>query len=235
MTIQDANSKQMREPVTADNGRHDVRDPARLPAGQTPPTKAQGGSHGELTDQQLMQRIVQREDAALETLFERYRQAVYAICLRVLRNESDAEEALVDIFWELWTQPARFDGGRGTLSTYLMMLARSRAIDHHRARAARGRSGNAATAMDVDDRGSDAAGPAETAWLSERRDQVQEAMQVLSPAQREVVELAFFEGLSHQQIADRLKTPLGTIKTRIRLGLIRLRDTLRTASGDEPA
>lgn len=176
-----------------------------------------------------MRRIGQADEAALQALFDRYHRTVYAICLRVLRNESDAEETLVDIFWELWTQSGRFNARRGTVSTYLMMVARSRAIDHHRSRAARSRSANAASPLDVDDQGDDGeAGPAEQAWLKERRHQVRQALKSLSPDQREAIILSFFDGLSHQEIADRLEKPLGTIKTRIRLGLIRLRDIFRT-------
>ncbi|MFA9478703.1 sigma-70 family RNA polymerase sigma factor [Phycisphaerales bacterium AB-hyl4] len=196
-----------------------------------------GGANGSLetlTDQELMRRVSQADEAALEALFDRYNRTVYAICLRVLRNPSDAEETLVDVFWELWAQSARFNARRGSVSTYLMMLARSRAIDHHRSRAARSRAGNSTSPLDVDDRGDDGkADPAERVWITERRQQVRTALGSLSPDQREAVVLSFFNGMSHQQIAEELDKPLGTIKTRIRLGLIRLRDALRSTGGGE--
>ncbi|MFA9480362.1 sigma-70 family RNA polymerase sigma factor [Phycisphaerales bacterium AB-hyl4] len=184
----------------------------------------------EVIDVGLMQGVVDRDEAALEQLFNRYRDAVYGMCLRILKNPSDAEETLVDVFMELWNRSERFDLERGKVSTYLLMLARSRAIDHLRSRASRRRLISHNGSEYLEQSGDLQNDPAEALSLAERRKMAHRALATLVPAQREAVHYAFFEGLSHREIAERLDLPLGTVKTRIRLGLIRFRDMLTNAS-----
>jgi len=162
-----------------------------------------------------------REERALAELYDRYGHAVYALALRITADAGAAEEISLDTFWQLWQQAERFDVAQGTLLNWLLTIARSRAIDRMRARGTRKRT----QATDVTQMNG-VRPPEEIAELSERRHLVREALQTLSPAQRTALSLAYYEGLSHSQIADRLQEPLGTVKTRIRQAMAVLRRTL---------
>lgn len=198
-------------------------------------------------DGTLMERIATGDESALSIFYERYKGLVFALCLRVLRDRGEAEDVLVEVFFEMWDRASRFDPGRGSPRTYLMTLTRSRAIDRQRARRVRG-GPLVADAAQADREGASGsghgtsasggggreAGPGEAAVASESRELVRRAVSELDDAQREAVELAFFDGLTHREIAQRLDTPLGTIKSRVRLGLVRLRDSLeRLYRGEE--
>lgn len=161
------------------------------------------------------------EERALVDLYERYGTAVYHLALRITRDSGAAEEISLDSFLQLWRHADRFSADQGTLSSWLFTIARSRAIDRVRAAAAAKRT-------PVEDPGPVSAlpQPDEMADLAERQRLVRQAMSALSPAQQAALELAYYEGLSHSQIADRLGEPLGTIKTRIRQAMIILRRTL---------
>ena len=194
-----------------------------------------------------MERIASGDESALSSFYDRYKGIVFALCLRVLKDRGEAEDVLVEVFFEVWDRASRFDPGRGSPRTYLLTLTRSRAIDRHRSRAARGGplvadAGQAATEGNAGgSRGSTAggdtgreAGPAAAAVARESREMIRGAVAELDEHQRMAVELAFFEGLTHREIAERLETPLGTIKSRVRLGLARLRDALeRMYRGEE--
>lgn len=187
-------------------------------------------------DVKLVQQIQSGDEAALEQFYDRYSALVYAVCLRVLGQTADAEETMVEVFWEIWDKPHRYDERRGSVVSYLMVLARSRAIDRRRSR-----TSHAAVTLDNHDGDGERARPPaipattpepiDDARLSEQRHHVVQGLDLLTPAQREAVVLSFFQGLSHQQIAVQLDEPLGTIKTRIRQGIIRLRDGLRNLDG----
>jgi RNA polymerase sigma-70 factor (ECF subfamily) len=179
-------------------------------------------------DYGLMRRIAGGEADALGELYDRYAGVVMATGLRVLKDRGAAEDFTLDVFWELWDRADRYDPGRGAPITYLLTLARSRAIDRKRSPSMR--SGRAIDPTDPATGVQAAAmaeNPLENAQRDERGRNVRQALQALEPAQRQVVELAFFEGLSHSEIAARLDKPLGTVKTNIRQGLIRLRELLR--------
>lgn len=186
-------------------------------------------------DERLMREIALGDEAALSAFYDRYSRLVFSVCMRILRHSADAEEATIDIFWEIWKKPDRYDPARGSVVSYLLLLAKSRAIDRQRARQARGKlplshlSGGPESTWSNSAQASTPE-PIEDLWLDERRSWIRASLDRLSPAQRQVVELAFFDGLSHRQIADRLKQPLGTIKTRIRQGIIQLRDGLRNVN-----
>jgi RNA polymerase sigma-70 factor (ECF subfamily) len=179
-----------------------------------------------------MKAIAGGDPLALEHLYDRYHQLVFAICLRVLHETSEAEDVLVEVFQELWERSQRYDSVRGSPLTYLSTLARSRAIDHLRSRS---RDARQARAME-NDTGSlpDAANidPGLAADLQEQRQKVVAALGALDPDYRQAVELSFYDGLSHSEIASHLDKPLGTVKTYIRQGLIQLRDQLRTPDAD---
>jgi RNA polymerase sigma-70 factor (ECF subfamily) len=171
-----------------------------------------------------MRRVAARDPNALRALYDRHAALVFALCLRILRDRADAEDLLVDVFWELWDKSARFDPGRGSPVSYLVLLARSRAIDRKRGKRklATGPliSEDLPATADVD--------PAAGANLAERAELVKQALSQLEPQQRQAIECSFYDGLSHSEIADKLSKPLGTIKTYIRQGLIRMREMLRT-------
>lgn len=160
-----------------------------------------------------------------------------ALCQRVLGSGADAEDAMAEVFAEVWSRRERYDARRGSPRTYLMTLCRSRAIDVLRSQGGRpekkNRSGHSTPSPDqLPARGATTVGAAVDA---EARIRILVALTQLDLRQREVLELAYYQGLSHQQIAERLALPLGTVKTFIRKGLIKLRYALRglNAEGEE--
>jgi RNA polymerase sigma-70 factor (ECF subfamily) len=186
----------------------------------------------------LLIRIAERDQEALTALYDLRGGLLFALCLRILKDRMAAEEALEDVFWELWAKSDRFDPDRGTPINYLLNLTQSRAIDKLRGRAKLQRM-ELATDRDAAVMNSPStpayrtpqATPAEMAVDSERRNTVRSAVDGLNPEQRQAVELAFFDGLTHTEIADKLAIPLGTIKTRIRQGLVHLKKALAVQFG----
>lgn len=164
--------------------------------------------------------------SALAALYDRYSPLVLALCQRVLRDSGQAEEVLVDVFFEVWTKADRFDPSRGSPMTYLLTLARSRAIDRKRSQASRPKITSDFT--DAAALSDPVPNPSESIDLKERGAAVRAALAELEPAQREALECAFYEGLSHSEVAAKLNRPLGTVKTHIRQGIIQLREKLRT-------
>lgn len=162
-----------------------------------------------------------KQESALAQLHDLYGRAVYALALRITGDAGAAEEISLDTFWQLWQQADRFDGSQGSLQNWLLTIARSRAIDRVRARVARKR-------LQVEDPTdvNEPRRPDEDVELVQRRRLVRDAMAQLSTDQRAAVALAYYEGLSHSQIAERLHEPLGTVKTRIRQAMGVLRRTL---------
>ena len=195
-----------------------------MPVGQL---EAAGGDGAEAA---LMARVAAGDHSAMEALYDRYSRLVYAIAMRMLHDAQAAEELLSDIFMELWRKVERFDAARGSLATYLATLTRSRAIDRMRSakrRAAAPLAGDQAAAL-VDP----AAAPSSRLTGAEDRARVATALARLSGDQRSSLELAYFDDLSHSEIATRLGKPLGTVKTHIRQGLIMLREILQIRPGD---
>ena len=169
-----------------------------------------------------MKAVAEADPSALAVLHDRHAPIVFAVCLRILRDASEAEEVLEDAFLQLWERAAQYDPARGSVVAYLVTLARSRAAERVRRRARRERILRAVP-VDV------AEGPRpplQHSLVSERRTRVRAALDALPPAQRESLELAFLDGLTHPEIAERLGEPLGTVKTRMRLGLIKLAESL---------
>jgi RNA polymerase sigma-70 factor, ECF subfamily len=178
-------------------------------------------------------RAADGDGAALASLYDRHARGVYSIALRVVGNEADAEDVVQDVFTQAWRQADRYDAARGTVAAWLLTMARTRAIDRLRARLARPDS-SAAPADDMwATRPAATTDPADTLAAERDAKRVREALEELPLLQRLAIELAYFEGLTQSQIAARLEEPLGTVKTRIRLGLSKLRDALSsTTSGD---
>jgi RNA polymerase sigma-70 factor (ECF subfamily) len=177
-------------------------------------------------DAALMERVRRRDPAALQELYDRHAGVVHGIGLRVLRDATDAQDLVQDVFLHLWRRSELFDAERGVFLGWLVSLARNRAIDRVRARRTRERSADSLELERASDVAPRAADPNESAYAAELRLAVARALAVLPDAQRTALELAYFGGLSHSEISERLETPLGTIKARIRQGMIRLRDTL---------
>jgi RNA polymerase sigma-70 factor (ECF subfamily) len=174
-------------------------------------------------DHDTIRRVARGDGDALAALYDRHSRAVYSLALRVLGDTNEAEEVVQDVFAQAWRQAARYDTSRGAVVAWLLVMTRSRAIDRLRAR--RGLqplAGDSEHALDV--LSDPAAGPEREALTAEARSRVRQALEQLPFVQRLAIELAFFEGLTHVEIAERLELPLGTIKTRIRLGLMKLKD-----------
>jgi RNA polymerase sigma-70 factor (ECF subfamily) len=157
---------------------------------------------------------------ALERFYDRHAALVYGLVLRIVRNRADADEVVQEVFLQAWRSAGRYDPTRGTPEAWLATLARTRAIDALRAarRAGRGEPGHPEEVADSE--------PAGAARFAERHG-VAGALGELSAAQRELLELAYYEGLTQTEIAARTGLPLGTVKTRMRTGLERLRQALR--------
>jgi RNA polymerase sigma-70 factor, ECF subfamily len=174
-------------------------------------------------DLQLMSRVADQDGAAFTRLFELHAPVALGLLSRILGRRMEAEEVLQEVFLQVWTQADRYDAGRSSPRGWILMLARSRALDRLRRRDASQRREEAAGEM-MDE----AVPPIGTERLEvlERRRKVTSALGMLSTDQRRCIELAFFEGLSHTQIAERLEAPLGTVKSRILLGMNKLRQTL---------
>ncbi len=172
-----------------------------------------------------MQAIARRDRDALAALYDRHSPMLLAICRRVLKDAGEAEDVMTDVFFEVWAKADRFDSSRGNPLTYLVTLSRSRAIDRQRSRSSRPKVTSDFT--DAASQTDPVPNPFESIHLKERQTQVRAALSSLDPMQREALECSFYEGLSHSEIAEKLNRPLGTVKTYIRQGLIRLRDSLR--------
>ncbi len=178
-----------------------------------------------------MRAIAARDPDALEQLYDRYAPLAMAVCLRVLRDFGRAEETTIDVFAELWRKPDRYDPTRGGVRGFILLLARSRSIDRLRSvrtepsnRPLHGVTGTADQA---------APRPAEAVIEQERANLVRAAVDALEPQHREALEAAFFEGLSHTEVADKLHRPLGTVKSHIRQALSKLRDALAGSLDDD--
>ncbi|HSQ91638.1 MAG TPA: sigma-70 family RNA polymerase sigma factor [Nitrospiraceae bacterium] len=181
-----------------------------------------------MIDPSLLARVVKGDQQAFSQLYDHSSTLLFTLALRILGNRKEAVELLQDVYWEVWRKVSRYDVGRGTPVAWLITLTKSRAIDRLRARASRGyqarNSLEAETAAEVADPGPS---PFETQADQELRAAVEAAVAGLPQAQQQAIELAYYEGLSHAEIASRLNQPLGTVKTRFKLGMSRLRDSLQ--------
>ncbi|HEY6109513.1 MAG TPA: sigma-70 family RNA polymerase sigma factor [Gemmatimonadales bacterium] len=181
-------------------------------------------------DHRLVGRMSEGEDAALGELYDRYGKTLYALALAIVREPADAEEVVVDAFGQAWRQAGAFDPLRGSVGAWLATIARSRALDTVRARGRRARAHERAAQLSDEGLATPVAAlgpdPARGAERGEARRLVAEALAGLPEPQRVAIELAYFEGLSQSEIAARLAEPLGTVKTRMRAGMEKLRGLL---------
>jgi RNA polymerase sigma-70 factor, ECF subfamily len=170
---------------------------------------------GSVDDSALLTRIGQRDENAMEDLFRCYSGAVYSVALRVLHDSGQAEDVLQEVFLQLWRDPTVFVQQRGSLGGWLVVVARNRAIDLFRRRKPTDSVEDVVLASSVN--------VAEEAERNTTMQKVRQVIAGLPQEQRSTLELAYFEGLSHTEIASRTGDPLGTVKTRIRQALISLR------------
>ena len=173
----------------------------------------------------LIRLVANQDREAFNRLYDRCSSLVFTLAMRMLRVQSDAEDVLQEVFVQVWRQAANYNQERGTPEAWIINIARSRAIDRLRAIRRRERS---FVLTEDPARAESAENVENSAAQSEAKLTMNSALANLPEAQRRVLELAYFDGLSQSEIADRLKEPLGTVKTRMRSGLQRLRDLLRT-------
>ena len=177
-------------------------------------------------DAERLERAAAGDGVAMAALYDRHARGVYSIAVRVVGDEADAEDVVQEVFSQVWRQAGRYDPTRGTVAAWLLTMARTRAIDRLRARQARPDSRVASSDNLWDERAAPMVDPADALTAERDAKLVREALHELPLMQRLAIELAYFEGLTQSQIAERLEEPLGTVKTRIRLGLLKLRDVL---------
>ena len=173
-------------------------------------------------DVKLLKAIAERDEAALAQLYDRYRVILFGLLMRILNNREEAEDVLQEVFLQVWRKAEDFDENRGRPFTWLVTLGRSRGIDRLRTLAARDRVAEAG-AREATEEISDAA---TDAFKSEQRGLVNKALAQLPDEQKRPLMLAYFDGLTQSEIATRLGAPLGTVKTRMRTGLMNLRELL---------
>jgi RNA polymerase sigma-70 factor (ECF subfamily) len=177
----------------------------------------------------LIARIVERDERAVEELYARYSGPLYSLAYQVTGADRFAQDVVQEVFIAVWKDAARFDPARGAVGPWLFSLARHKAIDLVR-REANVRKRTADVDMELEVASDDVD---REAWLNLRRDRVQAAVAELNEPQRTALELAFFAGLTHVEVAERLGIPLGTAKTRIRTALLTLRDVLGTSLSED--
>ncbi len=179
-------------------------------------------------DATLVQQLLQKDVSAFEQLYDRHSRAVYSLVLRILQQAGTAEEVVQDVFLQLWRNARQYDESRGPFVPWLLTLARNRALDTLRLKSERQRRREDQTEALP----SIAASPDYVKQLDAKRrgDKVRALMASLNPQQKKAIEMAYFEGLSHREIAAALREPLGTVKSWIRNGLLRLKEELQAAT-----
>ena len=183
--------------------------------------------YGRLDDEELTQRLSYRDLEAFRALYDRYGSLVYSTVLRVIRDSQIAEDMVQEIFLRIWRKPDSYLAQRGRFATWLTSVARNRAVDEIRSRNRRFRHETASPEeQERDLPGPERDDPALTAELSDQRHLILNALAEIPKEQRQIIELAYFGGFTQQEIAERLDQPLGTVKTRIRLGMQKLRTAL---------
>jgi RNA polymerase sigma-70 factor (ECF subfamily) len=184
-----------------------------------------GSAEDARVDQDAVRRMARHDADALAELYDRYARAIYSFALHIVGEQADAEDVVQEVFAQAWTQAPRYEARRGAVAAWLLTMTRSRAIDRLRARRARpdAEPANEGQLREL----VDPAALQDLGLLT--RDQIsrlRSAMARLPVMQRVVIEMAYFEGLTQSEIAERLDEPLGTVKTRVRLGLLKLREAM---------
>jgi RNA polymerase sigma-70 factor (ECF subfamily) len=175
-------------------------------------------------DPKLMAHVLKGDQRAFSQLYDQSSSLLFSMAVRILGSREEAVELLQEVYFEIWRKVVRYDAGRGTPIAWLITLTRSRAIDRLRARRQTGGPLDSAPASHVEDRHPS---PLDSHADRDLRSLVSGALADLPQPQQQAIELAYYEGLSHAEIAARLNQPLDTVKTRIKLGMSKLHDALR--------
>lgn len=183
---------------------------------------AAGAMKAPSDERKLLSRVAARDAAALRTVYDRHAGKAMAIALRILRSQQEAEEIVQEVFLEVWKRAAEFDVERGTISSWIASIARSRSIDRLRSRGTADRTAASLAAEPPPQTPTPLEDVEQRIW----RDKVGAALNELPDEQRAVLEQAYFEGLTQREIAERTGQPLGTVKTRVRLALEKLQSLL---------
>lgn len=181
----------------------------------------------QVSDVALLQAIARGDEASLARLYDQYRVILFGLLVRILNSREEAEDVLQEVFLQVWRRAGDYDEQRGKPFTWLVTLTRSRAIDRLRVLSARQRLATAA----AQDQPAEASDALKETVRSEQKDIVRQALAELPEEQRRTLLLAYFEGLTQTEIAAKLNAPLGTVKTRMRSAMSKLRETLRTQTG----
>ncbi len=182
-------------------------------------------------DSALLERMRASDEGALAELYDRWSDRVHSLAVHLLRNPRDAEDIVEETFWQAWRGAARYDVARGAVGTWLLTICRSRALDRLRARRRRPEDASLDEAPSIAD---PAADPADAMVAGETGRIVRAALMELPGEQRQALELAYFGGFSQSEIAEKTGQPLGTIKTRMRLAMNKLRESLAPLKGAHP-
>jgi len=183
---------------------------------------------GASPDAALVRMLLQNDVSAFEKIYDKYSRIVYSLVLRIVQQSGPSEEVVQDVFLQLWRNSAQYDATRGPFAPWLLTLARNRALDTLRLKSERQRR----LENQSDELFSVVVAPQYEKELDEKRrgERVRSLVGELNPQQKRAIELAYFQGLSHTEIAAELKEPLGTVKSWIRNGLMRLREALQAAT-----
>jgi RNA polymerase sigma-70 factor (ECF subfamily) len=181
---------------------------------------------GDPADGELMERLTERDPTALESLYDRYSRMVYSLALRIAGQPAVAEEIVQDVFLKLWHSADRYRAERGPLGPWLCTLARNRALDHLRLKREKQRRREDSLEGDAVGFIATSPNPETLAQQEQSAVRVRASLSELPAAQQRAIELAYFEGMTHSEIAAALAEPLGTVKSWIRSGLLRMRETL---------
>ena len=184
------------------------------------------GDLGSLEDGELLDLITQQDRKALEVLYDRYSKAVYSLAMHMLGDSGAAEEVTQDAFFNVWRRASTFRSERGKVSSWLFSIAHHRVIDEARRRRRHDKMQVYQEVELISQPADDTSDPTKYATLQMQRSAIMKALSALRPEQREVVMLAYYGGFTHSEIASRLAQPLGTVKTRMRLALKKLRSVM---------
>ena len=176
----------------------------------------------------LLIRVAQHDQAALSELYDRYARVLYAVAFRSLKSTEECEEVVLDVFAQVWRTAVRYDKSKGRVDSWLFMITRSRVLDRLRGLQRVTKVTLASENFAETQTPNPGVDPIENVLISERRDRVLAALSQLPEEQRQVIELAYYKGLTQSEIAAQMNLSLGTVKTRIRLGLNKLRVALGT-------
>lgn len=180
-------------------------------------------------DRELMARIKARDSSALSELYDNYNRLLFGLILSVLKKREEAEDILQEVFTKIWENAEKFDLEKGTVYTWIVTLARNKSIDRLRSKVYKEQK-KQSTSLNDDDvfhpLYSDESDPLENTILSDRAKRVHEALNEISEKQRKVLQVAYFSGMSQSEISEEFDIPLGTVKTRMRDGMLKLRELL---------